>query len=271
MIIKEEVLKEIVKKTIEKYLAESKKDDISNIVFVAFGNDKFDINKTRPLDLNSSSVSLINKPIGGVWGSPLVSKKGWADWCNSNNFRINLLGKHFLFSLKPNTKIYVIDTFEDLKKISTLPNQFGEKSINFNLLKNNGFNGVFVTAKAASELRYVGKGYAGLDAWDVESICVFNPDVIIPIEEDAFEKAKINKYAEPYKSFLDDEDDFWTDNRKSLQMQSDFDRYSNQNVNKDMSKLFKGKHPAIIAQKHGNSKDSKLARKFNGTVQSGLS
>lgn len=106
--------------------------------------------------------------------------------------------------------------------------------------------------------------------WDVESICVFNPEVIVPIDEDAFEKARINNYAKPYKSFLDDEDDFWTDDRKKLQIQSDFDRYSNQNVNQDMSKLFKGKHPAILAQKHGNSKDSKLARKFNGTVQSGL-
>lgn len=271
MVIKEEVLKEIVKKTIEKYLAESKKDDISNIVFVAFGNDKFDINKARPVDFNSSFASLNNKPTGGVWGSPLTSKNGWADWCNSNNFRINLLSKHFLFSISPTAKIYVLDTLEDLKKISNVPNTFGDKSINFKQLYENGYDGIFVTANAVSNLRYVGKGYAGLDTWDVESICIFNPEVIVPIEEDAFEKAKINKYGEPYKDYYDDEDDFWTDSRKSLQMQSDFDRYSNQNVNKDMSQLFKGKHPGILAQKHGNSKDSKLARKFNGTVQSGLS
>lgn len=162
------------------------------------------------------------------------------------------------------------DTLEDLKKISNVPNTFGDKSINFKQLYKNGYDGIFVTANAVSNLRYVEFGYAGLDTWDVESICVFNPDVIIPVDEDAFEKAKINKYAEPYKDYYDDEDDFWTDSRKSLQMQSDFDRYSNQNVNKDMSKLFKGKHPAIMAQQHGNSKDSKLARKFNGTVQSGL-
>lgn len=266
----EETIKKIIRECIKKHLNESK-TNISNIIFVAFGNDKFDINKVKPVDTNGIYTIMRNKPSGGVWASPLTSKNGWADWCNSNEFRLKTLSKHFIFSLKPNAKIYVIDDFEDLKQISTVPNyQLQQKSINFDSLVKNGYDGIFVTANAASKLRYVGKVYAGLDTWDVESICVFNPEVIIPMEEDAFEKAKINKYGEPYYNTFYDEDDSNTDNRKYLQMQSDFDRYSNQNVNKDMSTLFKGKHPAIMAQKHGNSKDAKLARKFNGTIKSGM-
>ena len=38
-----------------------------------------------------------------------------------------------------------------------------------------------------------------------------------------------------------------------------------------MGQFFKGgKHPAISAQGHGNSKETKLARKFDGTIKSGM-
>lgn len=243
---------------------------ISDIIFVAFGTDKFDPNKVTPVNLDSRLVHARNKPSGGVWASPLTSKKGWADYCNANQFRLRSLSKHFLFSIKPQAKIYVIDTLEDLKQVANIMD-YGLYVINFMMIYHNGYDGIFVTANAASKLRDGYGRYAGLDSWDVESICVFNNDIIVPIEENAFEKAKINKYGTPYKDFFYDEDDFNSDDRKYLQMQSDFERYSNQNVNKDMSKLFKGKHPGILAQMHGNRKDTKLARKFNGTVQSGIS
>ena len=263
------IVKQIIKETIKEIINKSK-INVSKIIFVAFGSEKFDLNKVRPVNLSSKRTLMRNKPEGGVWASPLTSKNGWADWCNSNKFRLKSLSQHFLFTIKPEAKIYVIDTFDDLKQISTLRNYSGEKAINFQMLYDNGCDGIFVTAKAASELRYVESGYADLYAWDVESICVFNSNVIVPVEENAFEKAQINKFGEPYQDFFDEEDDFWSDDRKYLQMQSDFDRYSNQNINKDMEKLFKGKHPAILAQQHGNNKDTKLARKFNSTVQSGL-
>lgn len=35
-------------------------------------------------------------------------------------------------------------------------------------------------------------------------------------------------------------------------------------------KVLNGKHQAILAQGHGNGKDTKLARRFNGTIKSGL-
>lgn len=270
MLIAENKINKIISETIHRYINESK-INLSKMIFVAFGTDKFDMSKVRPVDTDGIYTLLRNKPSGGVWASPIVSKNGWADWCNANDFRLKTLSKHFLFSLKPNAKIYVIDDLDDLKRISTTINyQLQQKTINFKLLVNNGYDGIFVTDNAASELRYVERGYAGLDTWDVESICIFNPDVIVPIEEDAFEKAKINKYGKPYYDNFYDEDDSNSDDRKYLQMQSDFDRYSNQNLNSDMSKLFKGKHPSIMAQQHGNSKDAKLARKFNGTVKSGM-
>lgn len=51
---------------------------------------------------------------------------------------------------------------------------------------------------------------------------------------------------------------------------SDYERYSNRNVDRDMSKYFNGEHPAILAQGHGNGKKAKLARRFDGTIKSGM-
>mgnify|MGYP000344484407 CR=1 FL=1 len=103
-----------------------------------------------------------------------------------------------------------------------------------------------------------------LSAWDVESICIFNPNIIIPIEENAFDKEKVTRYENPY-----DEDDF-NDDHKFLQMQSDYAKYGNQNIKSDMSSLFNKHHPGILAQKHGNSKDAKLARNFKGIIKNNL-
>lgn len=51
-----------------------------------------------------------------------------------------------------------------------------------------------MTYNAINSLKYGFDNINGLDTWDVESLCVFNPDIIIPIEENAFDKAKIDMY-----------------------------------------------------------------------------
>jgi hypothetical protein len=235
-----------------------------DMVFISYGTDMFDINNFRKPVFNSPRALMLNKPVGGLWASPINAEYGWVDFCDRNAFELQTLAKHFIFKLKTNAKIYVIDNEENLRKISTLPdkNYSTELGINWALLRD--YDGVFVTDNAC-HLRFL-NGIKGLSAWDVASICIFNPNVIVPIDENAFDKAKVSKreqYVE-YPGY----DNF--EARTYLQMQSDFDKYSNQNVNRDMSALFNGKHPAILAQKHGNNKDAKLARKFNGTIKSGL-
>ena len=46
-----------------------------------------------------------------------------------------------------------------------------------------------MTYNAINSLKYGFDNINGLDTWDVEYLCVFNPDIIIPIEENAFERA----------------------------------------------------------------------------------
>jgi hypothetical protein len=257
------ILNEIINRQVKTILTENK---ISNTIFISYGTDRFDENNFRQPIFNSSRVLINNKPVGGLWASPIDAKYGWVDFCDCNAFHLKTLAKHFLFKLKPESKIYVIDNYDDLKKISTIPDYLGQMCINWELLQD--YDGIFVTDKGRN-LRYV-KGMRGLDAWDVSSICIFNPSIIIPIKENAFDKAKVSKrevsdYGDEYGLSYDDKEA-----RKYLQMQSDFDKYSNMNITGNMSDLFNGEHPAILAQKHGNNKDARLARKFKGMVKQGL-
>lgn len=246
---------------------------LKNTIFISYGTNKYKKDKFTPIYLNSPFNEINNKPHGGLWGSPVDSANGWGDWAYNNEFNIHTLGKHFLFKIKDWNKIYVIDDIKDLKAISTAINFLGLRAIDFDKLTST-YDGIYATSKAVTSLKNIEKtGYQGLDSWDVESICVFNPSQIEEVEEDYFTKAKNNRFGEiPYK---DEEEYYFTSSdvkaaKKALQMQSYYERYGNKNIEKDMSKYFKGEHPGIISQGHGNSKSVQQARKFNGTIKSGM-
>ena len=290
MILNENKLRQIIKET------------IYNMIFVSYGTDEFNKDKFKQPYFNEYDV---NKPRGGFWASPIDSKNGWGEWCNNEEFYIDKLDKHVLFKIKKNAKIYVIDTKEDLDKVSTMSDESKEKlndilndiwKFNPHLDKNNkktydyivnsiktkynhlfkkvlnfdflykNYDGVFATNNAVTKLRHVNDG-EGMYWWDIESICIFNPDAIEIIPETAFDKANI-------PTFETDNESYWNEDTKNIkkqkQINKDFNIYSNQNINPDSSNLFNGEHPAILAQGHGNNKKTKLARKYNGTIKSGM-
>lgn len=259
---------------LKKYLY--KKDvmkNLKNTIFISYGTNKYEKDKFVPIYLNSPFAQINNKPHGGLWGSPVDSTNGWGDWAYKNEFHLHTLGEHFLFRIKNWKKIYIIDDIEDLKAISTKKNFMGFKSIDINRLISK-YDGIYATSKAVTTLKNIEKtGYQGLDTWDVESICVFNPSQIEEVKEDYFTMAKNNRFGEiPYK---DEEEYYNTDSnvkaaKKALQMKSYYERYGNKNIEKDMSKYFNGNHPGIISQGNGKSKSVQQARKFNGTIKSGM-
>ena len=108
----------------------------------------------------------------------------------------NKLSNHFLFTLKENARIYIISVKDDLIAASTLIDRLGIRYINYEALINNGYDGLFVTNQAIMDMRncfkYDGKYYEGLSSFDVESLFIFNPDVIIPVEDNVINEEQLS-------------------------------------------------------------------------------
>ncbi len=298
--LSENKLRQIIRESVLNILNENKNNSIYNMTFVSYGTDNFDVDNFKVPYFRID----INKPQGGFWGSPINSNNSWGEWCDKEFFHTDNLDKHVLFKIKKNAKIYVIDNEEDLNKISKqeepkdeintimkrfkvsyeearraiMNTSFYEKNykqiMDFNYLYNN-FDGIFVTDNAVSTLKQDNNSDR-LYWWDVESICVFNPNAIEIIPETEFDKAKIPTYEKDYEYDNDDEFYFFGDDtkrnnaKKQKQINKDYQLYGNQNLNPDSSTLFNGEHPAILAQGHGNNKKTKLARNYNGTIKSGM-
>ena len=64
-------------------------------------------------------------------------------------------------------------------------NSYGWKTIDFHRLVDEGFDGIYATKKGVHIKDDSKTMLKGLDLWDVESICVFNRDVIIPIDDES--------------------------------------------------------------------------------------
>lgn len=266
--ITEKDLRKIVRESILNTINEGvmSKKELSDTIFVSYGTKSFDEENFKTPHFNH----LINKPRGGFWGSPIYSKFGWADFCSREDFNVKSLAESVLFKVKSDAKIYVIDTKEDYRNIITTISDGGyrQEVIDFYKLSKN-YDGIFVTSNAVSKLRFVPNGQ-GLYTWDVESICIFNPNVIEVVDDEFLRISLLSHENETSDSLWGDEDSnpLLDKDRKFLQMNKDYELYGNRNLEND-SRLFKT-HPAILAQKHGNSKDAKLAKKYNGTAKSGL-
>ena len=183
-----------------------------DIVWISYGTEQYDPLKFKPIDYTDPGAVLNNKPWGGLWACPENGILSWHNWCKSENYFTNSLNKSFKFKLKPKAKIYVIDTEEDLVNISTsLRYGFmigqGYYCIDFERLLREGYDGIYVTDNAVIKLRRTcgkNENVIGLKSWDVESLCVFNPDVIVPVTEnkltitesevDNIVKAVLNEY-----------------------------------------------------------------------------
>ena len=140
-----------------------------NSVFYHYGASHLDKDKIFLLDRKDS------KPRGGLWGS---DKHQWEDWCKSEEFNVSHLKTHFKFKLEDSARVLVISSDEDWKK---LRQRFPEATQEL-------FDGYFVydwkiIAKYFDALivnmnRNILSRDNGFDLFDVDSVCVFNKDVV---------------------------------------------------------------------------------------------
>lgn len=150
-----------------------------------------------------------NKPKGGLWSSPENSKHSWYDWCKDNDFRVlhnDIKGK-FLFSLKNDSKIYKIDSFQDLKNCPAIIDYrlggITRRQIDFEKMVDLGYDAIWLTDEGEWSTRFPNLYNLSnridvdidftLYGWDCETMLVLNKEAIVDVENFPSEKA-----LEPY-------------------------------------------------------------------------
>lgn len=117
-----------------------------------------------------------DKPCG-LWASPVGARYGWKDWCEEENFHTNRLKKSFKFRLKDGARILHVHSLADAKKYLVVKDKFYYAyALNLKKIYAN-FDGMELHLSDDWSMR----NNNVFNGWDVDSICVWNPDIIINV------------------------------------------------------------------------------------------
>lgn len=152
--------------------------------YIHYGADIFDPEK---VDIHNNPWR--NKPENGFWGTPEGSLNNWKEWCLSNKYRTETLGRRIRFRLKEDARVYVVNSEE---KENAIPlqqideamilkgiNQYqpiASRIYDFEALKREGYDAVEVDISECPGLLIIMFG------WDCDSILILNPEVVQVID-----------------------------------------------------------------------------------------
>ena len=149
-----------------------------NRVYIHYGADHFD---KKLFNIPKGGYYGINKPTGGLWGSPVDSNWTWKDWCEGERYHLERLKKSFRFTLANGSKVFHIRTANDIEK---LPIAKYPESDFISIGWYYDWNKI-ISKYDAVEL-HISNDYALFHdlfyCWDVDSIVVLNPDIIREVE-----------------------------------------------------------------------------------------
>lgn len=157
-------------------------------IYIHYGSTAYDMNRLWNAVVNKREQydHLGQKP-HGLWASPEQSNLSWKNWCESEEFRLETLDKSFKFKLAPNAKILRINNLKEARKFIL------EKKMPF--LSEPGSYHVWQEL----DLPQIYSCYDGMEVimsndyinfhnnqifytWDVDSLCVWHPGMIIPVK-----------------------------------------------------------------------------------------
>lgn len=124
-----------------------------------------------------------NKPLRGFWGSPVNAKHSWRDFCLSEEFDVSSLDKHFKFKIKESARVLKVLNIKDLfslyRKYGVI-GEYGRRALNWKKIVNE-YDAMLLIIPDDFDLLY----RLNLTSWDVDSIVVFNPDIVEEIKDKA--------------------------------------------------------------------------------------
>lgn len=135
-----------------------------------YGNAHYNNKLFEPI----SDVPFRNKPLGGLWTSPVDSEYGWKHWCEDEDFR----DCEEYFDLEFNGTVLEINSVEDMDLLPWIESD-GMHFVSFQALCALGFSydAIHLTVKGQEETRYTHP--KSLYGWDCETVLVLNPGAIL--------------------------------------------------------------------------------------------
>ena len=157
---------------------------MNNPIYIHYGSDKFDRSRFKTFNsLNPIKLRGINKPDHGIgiWACRIDTDLGWKDWCDAGDIHIERLNESFKFALDKSAKILTVRSNADIDRFTKPYGEMFlfEKVIDFNAIINAGYDGLeLIHGDRWKELHY-GLFYS----WDVDSIVIWNPNVIVEVND----------------------------------------------------------------------------------------
>lgn len=144
---------------------------MSRKIWIHYGANAF-----NPEKMTENSKRLFaNKP-NGLWASPTNRNAWtWEKFCKSEEFHLERLDKSFKFRVSRKAKILWVHKPEDVEKYTYVEDmgRYKTKRVDIKTIMNNFDGMALIHGKNYMELHYDVFG-----TWDVDSICIWNPDVI---------------------------------------------------------------------------------------------
>jgi len=151
--------------------------------FIHFGGDHFYPEKFQPIKNYETSFV---KPHGGLWASPL-STNDWAEYCKYNMMNNKLWNGWFTFHLKDHSQVLQItnqkqldDAYNEFRNYNRISHTSKADLYFFDYEKMQRYYDAMYVEIFGSIEGGIGRGtYWSLYGFDITTLLVFNPDIII--------------------------------------------------------------------------------------------
>lgn len=162
-------------------LKDKRKNDILKRRFLTIGIESIDEDEFNEIKNTDDS----NKPSGGLWSSSYRKyskyKSDWLRFCGIERFSAGFIDYGVLIDLKKNTRLYVIDTMDDLERLYESNKHHtisGFKTLDFEKISSK-YDAIYLSAKGQISTRYGRRNLISIKelnlyGWDVECLLIMN-------------------------------------------------------------------------------------------------
>lgn len=145
--------------------------------YIHYGNDTFSreqITKT----VKERNPYRTDKP-AGLWASPVDTDLGWKNYCEREEYKTETLSSSFKFKLRKGARVLHIHSLEDAEEYLLVKDK-SEYNAWYELdLEKIYFNFDAMEVTMSDDWMNLHDNNVFYN-WDVDSICVWNPYVVIP-------------------------------------------------------------------------------------------